>query len=163
MLFNSRRNQLMSPQERNIVFHGLFKAAPPHQRKRTQESESTNTTHSPNGLKSICAADTPRFLSIILCRSAFSNVTIPQSTPSPLALETPCWPASHNIPVCFTRKIAFVPSSCCEMISDRRLSDAFPPALRMTCASPRGIPNALDVSIRASMHVTGTLAGQLLG
>lgn len=70
-----------------------------------------------------------------------------------------------------------VPRSCSEIMMERRASTAEPPAwrcrvklvdwlnvegkerkwditLRITCASPREMPNAAAGSMRASMHVT---------
>ena len=41
------------------------------------------------------------------------------------------------------------------MMMDRRPSLAEPPALRITCAAPSGMPKAAAGSIRASMQVTG--------
>ena len=47
-----------------------------------------------------------------------------------------------------------MPRSCSEMTRERRASRALPPALRIMCASPRGMPYARAGSMRASMQVT---------
>src|SRR5437660_427156 len=56
--------------------------------------------------------------------------------------------------VCLTNATSRVPSSRCEITSERSASRALPPALRMRCASPSCRPKNRDGSRRASMHVT---------
>ncbi len=51
--------------------------------------------------------------------------------------------------------ISRVPSSRCEIVSERITSSVTtPPALRITCASPSVSPSNAPVMIRASMHAT---------
>jgi hypothetical protein len=57
--------------------------------------------------------------------------------------------------VWWTSMISVVPSSRCEMASDRMTSSLMtPPALRMTWASPEASPRIACGSRRASMHAT---------
>lgn len=151
----------MSLQELNVVFHSLLEARLSRQRGEADRGGAgVNIAHS---LAERLEIDAVGGDAEVLFDFGVDIAVFERDHSAVYRRQRPPRPARHtNIPVCLTRKIAFVPSSCCEMISDRRLSDAFPPALRMTCASPRAIPKALEVSIRASMHVTGTLAGQLL-
>lgn len=78
---DGRRDQLVSLQELNVVFHSLLEARLSRQRGEADRGGGgISPTHSLNGLKSMRSAETPRFCLILAWISLFTNVTIPQST-----------------------------------------------------------------------------------
>jgi hypothetical protein len=65
------------------------------------------------------------------------------------------WKVSMPQSVWWMRMISSVPSSRCEIASERISSSVItPPALRITCASPSWRPSTYEGFSRASMHAT---------